>query len=33
MHNTKYNWPEQNICLQLIKEYENGNRWKRKEGS
>lgn len=27
---TKYEWIEQDICLELIKEYENGNRWKRK---
>lgn len=28
---TNYNWQEQEECLQFIKEYENGKRWKRKE--
>lgn len=25
-------WPEQDLCLSLIKEYENGKRWSRKNG-
>lgn len=31
IENTNYTWNEQQICLELIKEYRNGKRWKRKE--
>jgi NUMOD3 motif len=31
--NYKETWQEQEICLKLIKDYKNGKRWNRKEGS
>lgn len=31
IENTKHIWHEQDLCLNLIKEYKNGKRWERKE--
>ena len=28
---TEYEWDEQDLCIQLIKDYRNGKRWYRKE--